>query len=224
VVAREHARRRRAARQRAGREHARRGLGQGRSAGRRRGVLDQPRQQRTGRDRGARRPDRRAGAEQLLPDRADRYAQRGGDLLVRAALELAQQQRVALRAGERRDRRQQLVEPLAPREHLLGRFAGARGPAVRERLIAARAQDVEGRVVRQAVEPRPQLQRPVVRCAQRRVRVGQRLLDGVLGAVGAQQPGAVAHERGPVALDDRGQGRLVPGTGQLDEASVGLHP
>jgi hypothetical protein len=54
------------------------------------------------------------------------------------------------------------------------------------------------------------------------VGVDQRLLDGVLGPAGADDAGAVARERRPVAIDDGVEGGLVAIGGELGEALVAL--
>jgi hypothetical protein len=75
--------------------------------------------------------------------------------------------------------------------------------------------------VRDPVEPRAQVT-DLGPGPQRRPRVDERRLDDVLGERVRQQPAQVAQERAPVALDDRLEGAVVAGGGELDEAVVGL--
>ena len=63
---------------------------------------------------------------------------------MRAALELAQQERVALASGQQRDSVEHVVELLAPGEHVVGRLAAGQLVGQGERVAGAGAQDVEG--------------------------------------------------------------------------------
>jgi hypothetical protein len=72
-----------------------------------------------------------------------------------------------------------------------------------------------------AVEPRPQVDRPAVG-AHRPIRVQERLLHDVLRPRPRQEPAAVAQERTAVAVDDRLERPVVAGARQVDEPLVVL--
>jgi hypothetical protein len=86
---------------------------------------------------------------------------------------------------------------------------------------AAVAQRVECRVVGDPVQPRPEVELGTAP-AHRLVGLDERLLHHVLGALGRQQTRDVAHQRAPVALDDRLEGRLGPRADQVHQALVRL--
>jgi hypothetical protein len=86
---------------------------------------------------------------------------------------------------------------------------------------AVLAQHVQRGVARNRVQPRLQLHR-LVGGEQRGVRVDERLLDRVLRTRLRQDPRAVAHERGAVAVDDRIEGALMAGAKQPDQPVIGL--
>ena len=157
---------------------------------------------------------------------AGREPQVGRDLVLRAALDGDREQRLALALGQRGEPRQRALDH-RPVLHDLRRTVArvARGEQLAQLLVvvARRPQRVQRRVVDDPVEPRPQ-RLHVVAAPQRRPRGHERLLQRVLRARLGQVAAAVAHERPPVALDDRLEGPLVAGGGERGQALVALGP
>src|SRR5215212_4030477 len=145
------------------------------------------------------------------------------DLLVSAALQLAQDDRVALSGRKCRHGGEHVPEALAPFEGRMRRFLSA-GMGL-ERLVvgAALAQDIERHVVGDAEEPAPQRQRRGV-AVERAVSVDERLLHRVLAAPVGEDPRAIAEELAFVAHDDRLESPVVSGTSQVDKPRVALRP
>src|SRR5688500_18680669 len=78
---------------------------------------------------------------------------------------------------------------------------------------------VQRSVVRDAVEPRPEDERPRI-VADADERLHQRVLDDLFGAVRVEPATAVGLERGAVTVDDRVEGSFVAGAGKPDEVVV----
>ena len=150
-----------------------------------------------------------------------RHAEGERDLLVAATLELAQQDGVALALRERLDRHQHVAQPLAALERLVGPLDAVDALVQLVVAQAAVAQSVERRVVRDPVQPGPQVELRAV-AVHRLVGLHERLLHHVLGALRRQQARHVAHQRAAVALDDRLEGRLGPGADEVHQALVRL--
>ena len=145
-----------------------------------------------------------------------------GDLRVAAALELAEDHRVALALGQRLDGLEHRPEAVSALGHLVRAVGGGRqrlDVLVRPPVLPQR---VQRRVVDDPVQPRPQVDAGVV-AAQRGEGVEEGLLEDVLGPRRRQQPRAVAQERAVVAVDDRLERAVVPGAGEVDQPLVGLH-
>ena len=145
-----------------------------------------------------------------------RYAEGLADLLVRASLELAQDQRLAVMIGDLRQDRADLllIEDALDR---LGRVVGQRGGepgvlgdvgrhGVALRTARARADHVERHVGGDARDPRLELI-PAVERAQTAIDPQHRLLDGLVGLLAILQD-AVADlgRQGPVLHEDVGVG------------------
>ena len=168
--------------------------------------------------------DRAAGAVGELADRAGAHAEVGRDPLVAVAVDRVPDDHLALLGRQRADRSDHAAEALAGGDHLVGPLDAVEPlrELVQPGLRIAR--DVERRVVRDPVEPRPQRRRHprVVVARQRRVGVDERLLHGVLGRrAGGDEATAVAQQRRSVALDDRRERLLVAGVRERDQPLVG---
>ena len=158
---------------------------------------------------------------QKLAHGAVAHAELAGDLVVAAALELAQHERVALALGQRLHGIQRRAEVLAALEGLVGALDPVEvlvellvGPAVL-------AQQVEGGVVGDAVEPGTQVEVGVL-ARHRLVGAEERLLDRVLGPAGRQQARAVREQGLAIALDDCLERRGMTRAYEIDEAIVAL--
>ena len=122
------------------------------------GRAEDAREQRVGGHGAGRRAQRQPRAVEVLAGSALGHAERQGDLLVRAAFDLAQQQRVALRRGERLDGGERLAQAFAQLNDVSG-LRGAGTILVQHlAIVLGRAQDVERGVVGDAVEPGLQCQ------------------------------------------------------------------
>nr|WP_228430995.1 hypothetical protein [Baekduia soli] len=167
---------------------------------------------------------RHARPDQQRLDRRDRRLHRLGDLLVAQRVDLAQQERGALGLGQRLDVGDELAELLAVVDLVGGRRAvlgevDVHGVHADRRLLA---QVVQAAVARDAVQPRPHVDRAVV--GEHRVEGGgEDLLQHVLGVLaGAEHVPAEREQAGLVAADERLVGRLVAAPGQGDQALVAL--
>ena len=178
-------------------------------------------QDRVGGDRAGRGAQAHAGAVQVLARAAGGDAERQGDLLMRTTLELAQQQRVALGGREGLDGGERLAQLLAQLDDVR-RLDGTGVFHVQCRLLAlGRAQDVERRVVGDAVEPGLQCQL-LIGGSHGSVGVDERLLHRVFRTPRAQQPSAVALQRRSIAVDDCRKCRIVALTSEGHEPVVVL--
>nr|WP_228430599.1 hypothetical protein [Baekduia soli] len=191
-----------------------------RGRGQARGELDEQRVGRDGRDHAA---HRGAGAHEALARGPGADAERGGDLLVRAALELAQHEGGALALGEVVHGGERLAQALRALEGGVRAVGGGGVLGVERNLVADGAQHVQGRVVGDAVQPGAEMTH-LVGPRQGVVDTDQGLLDGVLCACRPDDPRAVAQQRGAVAVDDGREGGLVAVDGQLGEPLVALQP
>src|SRR5436305_1120034 len=173
------------------------------------------------RERRGARTQRAARPVEELPDRAVGDSQCRPDLLVGAALELTQDDRVALALGKVLDGANHLADPLALLERL--RRLDHAVEVLRDLVVvpAVLAQEVQRRVVRHAVQPRLQGELGLV-AADRPVGLEERLLDGVLRAAGREQALAVAQEGAPVAADDHLEGALVARAHEVHQPGVAL--
>ena len=157
-----------AARRGAGGEHTRAQLDRHPSARRRSGselgdahgggsiarATGQPQQGSRGAQRGHAGAQRDARPVEQLAHRAVGYAEPPRDLVVAAPFELAEHDRVALAQGQPLNGGKRVEQDLTPLEHLLRAILPA--DHVLERLVAggAVAEGIQGRVVRDPVEPR----------------------------------------------------------------------
>jgi hypothetical protein len=183
---------------------------------------DRKPQQQAGRgDRGRGCPHGRACSVEQLAHRPAAYTKRCRDLLVRASLELSQDEGVALPRWELLHRGQHRTQLFAPLQLQLGPLV--RRASLVQLLVSKSvvAQGVVRRVVSDPVEPRPQEQGPFV-SVHRVVRLHECLLHDVLGPLASDQRGAVAEQRSPVARHDRLERRLAPRAGQVDQPLVAL--
>jgi hypothetical protein len=216
----------RAAARGAGDHDSKRHLRQRRAATRDRGDLRnirperQPAQHRTREQRGGGLADGPARPVCELADRACRHAEVGRDPLVALAVERVPHDHLALLGRQRADRADHPAQPLAHLDDLVGppHTVEALGELVVPGLRIAR--DVQRRVVRHPVQPRPQDDRRAP-ARERGVSVDERLLDRVLGRRARQVPAAVAEQRRPVALHDRREALLVTRARERDEALIG---
>jgi hypothetical protein len=137
-----------------------------------------------------------------------------------STFQLALQDRLALGAGQALNAGYQRGQLLAARRHLgwLGHAVEVLVEMVVDRLIA---QGVEGSISDDGVEPRPEIDLGVTasECA---VRLGQRLLDDVLGAVAWHDRSGEGHELGPVAPDDLLERQIVSLPDQADQPRIRL--
>ena len=165
-------------------------------------------------------------AHQKRLDARDRGLHGLRDLVVGERVDLAQEKGGPLGLRQLLDVGHDLAELLA----LVDRVGGAGSAVALEhvhRVLARRgwtAQVVEAAVARDPVEPRPGVDRAIVR--QHRV-VGRRehLLEHVLGVLGgAEHVPAEGHEPRLVAVHQRLEGRRVAAAGERDQPLVGLQP
>jgi hypothetical protein len=170
--------------------------------------------------------ERDARAHEQRLDRRDRGLHRLGDLLVGERVDLAQQEGRALRLGQPLHVLHELAELLAS-VHLVRRRRPVLGEVDVHRVHADRlgaAEVVQRAVARDAVQPRPHVQRSFV--ADHRVeRGGEDLLQDVLGVLARAQHVAAEREQARLVARHEGLvGRLVPASRQRDETLVGLDP
>ena len=168
--------------------------------------------------------DPRAHEQRL--HRRDGGLHRLGDLLVGQRVDLAQQQRRALRLGQVLDVGDQEPELLAL-VHLVGGGQAALGEVHVHRVHADRgraAQVVERAVARDPVQPRPHVDLALVR--EDRVERGREdLLQHVLRVLlGGQHVAAEREQPRLVAAHERLEGVLVAASDERDQALVGLQP
>ncbi len=128
-----------------------------------------------------------ASAVQQLAHGAVAHAELVGDLVVAAALERLENDRAALALGQLLHRGHHRAQPLAALERL-GRGLDAVDLLAHLLVVeAVLAQEVQRRVVRDPVQPRPQVQLGVAR-VDRAVGAEEGLLDGVLRPARREQP------------------------------------
>ena len=168
--------------------------------------------------------ERHAGAHEQRLDRRHRGLHRVGDLLVGERVDLAQQQRGALRLGQVLDVGDEEPELLALVDLVRGGRA-ALGQVDVHRVDPdglGAAQVVQRAVARDPVQPRPHVDRPVV--GEHRVeRGGEDLLQHVLGVLARGQHVAAERQQPRlVAGDQRLEGRLIPAPNERDEPLVRL--
>ena len=149
-----------------------------------------------------------------------------GDLVVAERVDLAQQQRRALRLGQPLHVLDEQAELLAAVD-LVGRRGAVLGQVDVHRVHPDgldAAQVVQRAVARDAVQPRAHVERAFV--GDHRVEGrGEDLLQNVLGVLArAQHVPAEGEQPCLVAADQRLVGRLVAAPGQGDETLVGLDP
>ena len=159
-------------------------------------------------------------------DARHRGVHRLEDLLVGESVDLAQEQRRALRLGQLPDVRHDLPE-------LLARVDGVRrggAPVALERVhrvlpgVLRPAEVVEAAVARDAIEPGACVDRTLVR-ADRVEGGGEHLLQHVLGVLrGAEHVAAEGEQPRVVAVHERLEGAMVPASDQRDELLVTLKP
>ena len=167
-----------------------------------------------------------AGAHEQRLDRRDRGLHRLGDLVVGERVDLAQQERGALRLGQVLHVRHQLAELLAlvdlvgGREAVLGQVHVHRVDADRLRL----AEVVERAVARDPVQPRPHVDLAVVGVD--RVEGGREdLLQHVLRVLAAgEHVAAEGQQARLVAGHQRLEGVVVAAPDERDQALVRLQP
>ena len=172
---------------------------------------------------------------QQAADRALTGPELAGDLLPRVILEDAEQQGAALGVGQLLDCCDRGPQRLASRGHVgwLRHAVDLIVELERGRWLAT--QSVDRGVVGHAVQPAPDVHL-VVAAAQRGAGLQQRLLDRVLGVVGAHDPRALASqpramaanqllERGvvalPVGVEEAGVALQTRGHGALNDAGQG---
>ena len=151
-----------------------------------------------------------------------RALERGGDLRVAQARHLAHHERRALALGQRADVVEQRRQALADRRAALD--VEHRGAQVLRRRLGARpAQQRDRLVVRDPVEPRPQLDLALValECPQRAQHRALQRVGRVVSV--AQDRHAVAVELVVVAIEDRGERRAVALRGQPGQPRVARH-
>ena len=180
-------------------------------------------------DLDARRLARRAGAQQRLARLEDErldllpaHAEDGRDLLVGLVAELEEDQRGALVVGQALQLGHQLAQVGAPLD--VGGHALDRPGAVRDRvdgdLGAARTQHRQAAVAGDRVQPRAQVD-VAAAAAQRPVRRGEAVLQGVLGLLAtAQHLPAEGEQPAVVAVVDDLEGVVVAGAHASDEPVV----
>ena len=166
--------------------------------------------------------DTRAHEQRL--HRRDGGLHRLGDLVVAERVDLAQQQRRALRLGQRLDVLEQLADRLAALD-VLDRGLAVVGEVHVHRVDADRllaAQMVQRAVARDPVQPRAHVDRALV--GEQRVERGREdLLQHVLGVLlGGEHVPAEGEQARLVAGDERLIGGLVALAGQRDEPLVAL--
>jgi hypothetical protein len=197
---------------------ARPGLGESRSG--RPARTEHPHHQRRRDQRRGARADAVAGPVDQLAHRAAAEPELAGDLLVAAALELAQDERPALPAWQRADRGHDAAQALAPLMRLLGALLTVQLFGERHG-VAVVAQLPQRGVDRDAMDPGAEAARGAVP-DERLVGVEQRLLDGVLGPVLGQDAAARAKQRAAVAADQRLERLVATRGGELDQPLVAL--
>jgi hypothetical protein len=158
-----------------------------------------------------------------LADRSARQPELVRDLVVATPLELAQHQRAALSAWKRVDRTHRPVQSLASLVGHVGALGSVR-PFIVDRHwrdVPVLPGDIERRVDRDAMQPGPEAFGGSV-AGQRLVRVQQRLLNGVLGGIGAQQAAAGSEQRLTVPVDQRLERLVAAPRGEPCERLVAL--
>ncbi len=127
----------------------------------------QPGHERQRHDRGRGRPQRRARPVHELAHRAGAQPELAGDLVLAAALDRDRQQRLALARRQRREPLQRLAHDGAALELVVGRVGDLQRLLDLLVVVAGLAQQVQARVVRDPVQPRPQLAHLVAALAAR---------------------------------------------------------
>jgi hypothetical protein len=165
--------------------------------------------------------DARAYEQRL--DAGDRGVHRLPDLLIGQRVDLPQQKRRALRLGQSLDIGEQQSEVLTTM-HLVGRREAALRVVDVHRVHADRLlspQVVEAAVPRDAVEPRPNVERPVVglHCVERG---REHLLEHVLGILLGREHVPAEREQACLVAAHQGlEGAVMASTNERDETLVG---
>jgi hypothetical protein len=170
--------------------------------------------------------ERYARAYEQRLDARHRGVHRLGDLVVGERIDLAQQERRALRLRKVLDVGDDLAELLAP----VDRVRGGHAPVALEHVHRVEPrrdrapQVVQAPVARDAVEPRARVDRPVV--GEHRVEGGgEHLLQNVLGILGgAEHVAAEGEQPRLVTLEQRVEGAVVPAPDEGDQLLVALEP
>ena len=166
-------------------------------------------------------PERVPRAIQELAHGAVAHAELRGDLVVAPPLHRLQHDRVTLALRQVLDGGDHAPQPLAQFEDLRRRFHAVDLLAHLLVVEAGLPEQVQGRVVGDAVEPRAEVELGIA-CVDRSVRAEEGLLHGILRACRREDPRAVAEQRPAVAVHDRLEGALVAVAGQVDEPRIRL--
>jgi len=134
---------------------------------------------------------------------------------VASPFQLALQDRLALGAGQALDAGDQRRQVLASRRHV-GRLRHAVEVLVEMVVDGLVPQGVEGSIANDGVQPRPEIDLGLT-TSERTMRLGQGLLDDILGAVAWHDRAGEGHERGPVTPHDLLECQLMPLPDQADQ-------